>query len=195
MKTSTTEKIGHALRQAGVDWLTARELSAMLVSALHQRSIQPWWNVHFERIVQTEADSTGRNGRENLYLTIAGTAIPTIANDGPQCVGFAANKRVMEAVDQYRASIRHQWRTPKGVTPITSDIDLYKDVLTVEMDDSEDEPTITDPRLLDVLSKATPDERELLSLIASGVTVRQASILLGYSESWGPYRLARIRER
>lgn len=192
--SALTLTIQTALDQSGVYWLDAEQLGAMATRAVKARGLAPWWNVHRDRIIARETDAmTGEDGWTNICLSIVGDALTTIVAEGPECVGRRANIHLLKAMSRYQASVRREWRTPEGVSPVMGEL-LDFDMPVVDSYDGilDDEPEYTDDRVLSVREMATPEQLELLDLIASGVPVTVAGTMLGYSTAWGSYQLKKL---
>ena len=224
MKPRTKEfrdKINLALEQAGLDGrLEYSDVEALLHMAFDKGNrVAPWFQIHKTTILNLE------DNIENVLLTVAGYALAAVTPESEDREITGAFLEAMhEWRDQYRRQFDPGGLLPNGERywlpghPTTfgaiedgaaanrdtgepKDYDLERVLIGwgADLEGQEVEHDLPeefeDERLRTLWDVADSEERDLLRHMGAGMAVSHASVLCGHSDSWGGYRLKRLKER
>jgi DNA-binding CsgD family transcriptional regulator len=205
------ERVRLALDDAGLDH-EPDEATKLVSWSIKQGRNLPWWKFHERRILEIEG------GYANVHLSVMALCIGLVKSQGLSLADAA-----QQAGDEFRAGIRRQWdvgsgpikepssledlaykyasRTRHGTASAAVEANEVKDRIVYNLSfdtDSQspfDETQMTDPRLIEAWTVATEKERDVLRMVADGITVQNASAHLGGSQSLGNQRMRALRER
>lgn len=200
-------RVQAALDDADLDY-DAKDAVNLVGWSIKQGNNLPWWKYHRERIVEQEG------GYRNIHTSVLALTIGLLMNHPEMNLADAA----MQAGDEWRKDIRRQWDVGDG--PISAPVSLegkaehmatmygdanyandFRDAILLKHAEPDepiapfDETQMTDPRLIMAWELANEKEREVLRLIADGITIQQASAHLGGSASLAPMRMLGLRRR
>lgn len=200
-------RVQAALADAGTEH-EATDAIKLVGWSIRQGNNLPWWKYHKERIFDIEG------GYAEVHQSVMALTIGLLVKNPQLNLADAAQ----EAGDEYRKGIRRQWDVGHGPidAPISLEakaermVEMYgnggsanefrdhtldKYAVPNEPPPPFDESQMTDPRLIEVWNLATEKEREVLRLVAEGITIQQASSHLGGGSSLAPMRMLKLRQR
>lgn len=208
---SYESRVQAALKDAGTEH-QAEDAVKLVGWSIRQGDNLPWWKYHKDRILDIEG------GYRNVHSTVMALTIGLLVKHPELSLADAAT----QAGDEYRASIRRQWDVGYGPEDAPISLEAKAERIAGMMGTNNgnamsanevrdgllhkygqkdeppapfDETQMTDPRLIQAWELATEKEREVLRLVADGITIQQASAHVGGSNSIANMRMLKLRQR